>query len=67
MLCYGFEQEKNELNDLLISSGSDSHGPDHKPIKYRAELSRSLLERVGMMCQPLRRTPQFKAMIRRAK
>jgi len=35
-------------HDLLISSGSDSHGPDRKPIKYRAELSRSLLERVGV-------------------
>ena len=33
---------------LLTSSGSDSHGPDNKPIKYRAELSRSLLERVGI-------------------
>ncbi len=33
---------------LLISSGSDSHGPDTKPIKYPAALSRSLLERVGV-------------------
>jgi len=33
---------------LLTSSGSDSHGPDKKPIKYRAELSRNLLERVGI-------------------
>jgi predicted metal-dependent phosphoesterase TrpH len=33
---------------LLTSSGSDSHGPDHKPIKYRADLSRALLERVGV-------------------
>jgi len=33
---------------LLTSSGSDSHGPDNKPVKYRAELSRSLLERVGI-------------------
>ncbi len=33
---------------LLTSSGSDSHGPDKKPIKYQAELSRSLLERVGI-------------------
>jgi len=31
---------------LLTSSGSDSHGPESKPIKYRAELSRSLLERL---------------------
>ena len=34
--------------DLLLSSGSDSHGPEKKPIKYRAELSRKLLERVGI-------------------
>ncbi len=33
---------------LLVSSGSDSHRPEHKPIKYRAELSRHLLERVGI-------------------
>lgn len=33
---------------LLVSSGSDSHGPENPPIKYRAELSRSLLERVGV-------------------
>jgi len=31
---------------LLTSSGSDSHGPESRPIKYRAELSRSLLERL---------------------
>jgi len=37
-----------QKHDLLISSGSDSHGPDKKPIKYQAELSRSLLERVGI-------------------
>jgi 3',5'-nucleoside bisphosphate phosphatase len=37
-----------QKHGLLISSGSDSHGPDNKPIKYRAELSRSLLERVGI-------------------
>lgn len=33
---------------LLVSSGSDSHHPTNKPIKYRAELSRALLERVGI-------------------
>jgi predicted metal-dependent phosphoesterase TrpH len=33
---------------LLISSGSDSHRPEKPPVKYRAELSRSLLERVGI-------------------
>jgi len=40
--------EYAQKHDLLISSGSDSHGPDQKPIKYGAELSRSLLERVGI-------------------
>lgn len=33
---------------LLTSSGSDSHSPDKPPVKYRAELSRALLERVGI-------------------
>jgi predicted metal-dependent phosphoesterase TrpH len=33
---------------LLVSSGSDSHGLENKPIKYRAELSRDLLECVGI-------------------
>ena len=33
---------------LLMSSGSDSHRPEKPPVKYRAELSRSLLERVGI-------------------
>ncbi len=33
---------------LLTSSGSDSHGPEKKPIKYRAALSRRLLERIGV-------------------
>lgn len=33
---------------LLISAGSDSHGPDKQPIKYRADLYRELLERVGI-------------------
>jgi 3',5'-nucleoside bisphosphate phosphatase len=33
---------------LLTSSGSDSHGLEKKPIKYRAELSRRLLERLGI-------------------
>jgi 3',5'-nucleoside bisphosphate phosphatase len=33
---------------LLTSSGSDSHGPEKKPIKYRAELSRNLLEHLGV-------------------
>lgn len=33
---------------LLISSGSDSHGPHQPPVKYRAELSQTFLERVGI-------------------
>ncbi|HEV2659406.1 MAG TPA: hypothetical protein VGU68_02330 [Ktedonobacteraceae bacterium] len=40
--------EYAQKHRLLTSSGSDSHGPDKKPIKYRAELSRSLLECVGI-------------------
>lgn len=35
-------------HELLISSGSDSHGMVRKPIQYRAEVSRSLLERLGI-------------------
>lgn len=35
-------------HNLLISSGSDSHNTNKKPIKYRADLSRNLLERVGI-------------------
>ncbi len=35
-------------HDLLTSSGSDSHGPEKKPIKYQATLSRRLLERLGI-------------------
>lgn len=37
-----------QRHHLLVSSGSDSHDPAKKPIKYRAELSRDLLERVGI-------------------
>jgi predicted metal-dependent phosphoesterase TrpH len=33
---------------LLISAGSDSHKPEKPPIKYPAELSRNLLERLGV-------------------
>jgi len=40
--------EYAQQHHLLVSSGSDSHGPDKPPIKYRAELSRTLLERVGI-------------------
>jgi predicted metal-dependent phosphoesterase TrpH len=41
--------EYAQQHHLLISSGSDSHRPDKPPIKYRAELSRSLLERLGIL------------------
>jgi hypothetical protein len=37
-----------QKHHLLISAGSDSHGPENKPIKYPAALSRNLLERVGI-------------------
>src|SRR5262249_6583153 len=37
-----------EKHNLLTSSGSDSHGPDKLPIKYKAGLSRNLLERLGI-------------------
>lgn len=37
-----------QAHDLLISSGSDSHSPQKPPIKYPAELSRTLLERLGI-------------------
>jgi len=37
-----------QRHHLLVSAGSDSHGPDKPPIKYRAELCRALLERVGI-------------------
>ncbi len=37
-----------ERHHLLVSAGSDSHGPDKPPIHYRAELCRDLLERVGI-------------------
>jgi 3',5'-nucleoside bisphosphate phosphatase len=41
-------REYAQIHRLLTSSGSDSHGPEKKPIKYRAELSRNLLERLGV-------------------
>lgn len=40
--------EYAQRHNLLISSGSDSHSPEKPPIKYPAELSRSLLERLGI-------------------
>ncbi len=36
---------------LLTSAGSDSHRPDKPPVKYRAELCRGLLERVGVQVE----------------
>lgn len=41
-------EEYARKHNLLISSGSDSHGPEKKPIKYRADLCRKLLERLGI-------------------
>ncbi len=41
-------REYARRHHLLISAGSDSHGPDQPPIPYRAELSRDLLERLGI-------------------
>ena len=43
--------EYAQQHHLLISSGSDSHRPDKPPIKYPAELSRALLERVGIQIE----------------
>ncbi len=40
-----------QRHHLLISAGSDSHGPDKPPIKYQAELIRALLERVGIQME----------------
>ncbi|GHO42864.1 PHP domain-containing protein [Ktedonospora formicarum] len=37
-----------QKHHLLTSSGSDSHGPNRKPIKYPASYSRALLERLGI-------------------
>ena len=44
-------REYAQRHHLLTSAGSDSHGPDQPPIKYRAELSRGLLERVGIQIE----------------
>ncbi len=41
-------REYAKTHRLLTSSGSDSHGPEKKPIKYRAKLSQSLMERLGI-------------------
>jgi predicted metal-dependent phosphoesterase TrpH len=36
---------------LLISAGSDSHGPHKPPVKYRAVRCRALLERLGIQVE----------------
>jgi predicted metal-dependent phosphoesterase TrpH len=42
-------QEYVRRHGLLLSTGSDSHSiPNRMPIKYRAEISRELLERMGI-------------------
>jgi predicted metal-dependent phosphoesterase TrpH len=43
--------EYAQQHHLLISAGSDSHRPDKPPIQYPAELSRALLERVGIQIE----------------
>jgi predicted metal-dependent phosphoesterase TrpH len=40
-----------QQHNLLISSGSDSHDSKKPPIKYPAELSRALLERLGIQIE----------------
>lgn len=40
-----------QQHSLLISSGSDSHDSKKPPIKYPAELSRALLERLGIQIE----------------
>ncbi len=44
-------REYAEVHNLLVSSGSDSHRLEKPPIKYPAELSRDLLERVGIQIE----------------
>ena len=41
-------REYAQHHHLLVSAGSDSHGPNKPPIKYPAELCRDLLERLGI-------------------
>lgn len=41
-----------QQHGLLVSTGSDSHGPPGRmPIQYRAEFCQQLLERVGVHVQ----------------
>lgn len=41
-------QQYADTHNLLVSSGSDSHSPEKPPIKYPAQLSRNLLEKLGV-------------------
>ena len=41
-------REYAQRHDLLISAGSNSHGPHKPPVKYLAEWCRGLLERLGI-------------------
>jgi len=43
--------EYAQRHHLLVSAGSDSHNLDKPPIKYKAELCRGLLERVGIQIE----------------
>jgi predicted metal-dependent phosphoesterase TrpH len=43
--------EYAQQHHLLLSSGSDSHHPDKPPLKYPAELSRTLLEQLGIQIE----------------
>ena len=44
-------REYAQRQGLLISAGSDSHSLDKPPIKYRAELCRAFLERLGIQME----------------
>lgn len=45
---------------LLVSAGSDSHGPDHRlPIPYPASLVTGLLARCGIEVQPQRKRANY--------
>ena len=44
-------REYSQRHQLLISAGSDSHGPDKPPIKYKAESCQGLLEQVGIQIE----------------
>jgi hypothetical protein len=65
-------REYTQRHHLLTSAGSNSRSPNKPPIKYRAELSRGLLERLGIQVRkqnhksegspsPARKTTHFAA------